>query len=732
MTINKTNKKSPKEKYISDMALTFKIFLVFSGLIVWNIFAIQFGPDAEKLRSDADSLVYKRVTIKAHRGNIFARDGRVLATSVPMYEFRMDFGSDALVDSLFYNPRTKKNYVKDLADSLSSMFGDASSATYENRISKYLNDKNHSNRYVKILPRRVNYTEMQRLKKFPIWKNGQRKTGLIIVPSTKRILPHGSMASRTIGNVNEDGKGSGLEISFNEELSGKDGSSIMRKVSGSFRVPEPDESNSEPVDGQDIVTTLDIDVQDVADASLRRQILEQEAEWGTAILMEVETGEIRAMANITRRGDKLVEDYNHALGQLGEPGSTMKLASLIVLLEDAGMSLSDTIDTGSGSERVNGYIETDTRRGGYGLQSLKGVFEHSSNIGFAKAVTEHYNSNPQRFVDQLRKLGLDKDLEFQISGAARTKLYGPDSKLWSKISFNKLSYGYFIYITPLHVLTFYNAVANKGKMVAPMIVSELRSYGNTIKTFKPRTIVEKICSDKTLADIHTCLKGVVTDGTGALLQNDYYEIACKTGTAQVYNPETKSYKNPRDGSCRYLATMVGYFPADNPKYTCIVSIQTLHRPGSTKRFYGGSLAGPVFRDIANRIVSKDYMWQKELSDADSAATDRPKIKSGNATIKEIRRIAKSERLNIDKIEGKNGDYNRFSWRGDTLVTESIKIDSSRMPNVNGMGLRDAVKLLEGMGMKVRHTGRGTVVNQSPAAGSIIRSDNNVTLTLAIK
>ncbi|MBO5874491.1 MAG: hypothetical protein J6Q35_05630, partial [Rikenellaceae bacterium] len=271
----------------------FMVFFILGLFIVISILWTQYGPKSSDYRSAADKLVYVMDTVEAQRGNILAADGRVLATSVPMYEFRMDFASDGIIDTLFYNPRTKRDYVPELADSLSRMFGDRSAAQYEQYIRGCMQNP-RKNRYAKIIPRKVNYTEMSRLMKFPIWENGRRRSGLIVIQSTRRILPHGSMASRTIGNVNVFEKGSGLEMSFNEELKGKPGWSKMRKVSGSFRVPEPDEHNTEPVNGVDVVTTIDVDIQDVADASLRRQIMEQQADWGTAILMEVETGKILA------------------------------------------------------------------------------------------------------------------------------------------------------------------------------------------------------------------------------------------------------------------------------------------------------------------------------------------------------------------------------------------------------------------------------------------------------
>ena len=717
---------TPKEQTevrFSLMVRIFKATLIISAGVVGFILWTQFGPESGKYRAAANKMVYTWDTIWPLRGNILAEDGRVLATSVPMYDFRMDFASDGFVDSLF-----KKN-VKGLADSLSQMFGDRSAAQYESFL-RDCRSNPQKKRYVMIPPRKVNYPEMSRMMNFPFWKLGRRRTGLIVVQSTQRIRPHGSMALRTIGNVNNYGKGSGLEMSFNEELSGKYGLSKMRKVSGSFKVPEPDERNIEPDNGVDVVTTIDIDIQDVADASLRRQIMEQQADWGTAVLMEVATGKILAMANITRKGDQLVEDYNHALRQRLEPGSTIKLASLLVLLEDAKMTLSDTLDTGkSGTAIVNGFKETDTH--GYGVQSLRGIFELSSNIGFAKAVTNNYAKDPQRFIDQLRKLGIDTDLEMQIDGALNTTLYDTKHQKWTPIALNKVAFGYFVYITPMQVLALYNTVANNGKMMAPMIVSELRSYGNTVESYKPRVLIDRICSQATLDSAKICLEGVVNDGTAQLLKNDYYDVAGKTGTAQLYDDVRGTYKYA-DGSCNYLATLVGYFPADNPKYSCIVSIKTFHKSGSKYRFYGGSLSGPVFKDIADRVMSKEYEWQRELSEGSEAAKDHPKIKSGSASQKDIRRIAKSEQFRVERYDGTEGEYNRFEWQGDTLAVESIKVDSIRMPNVKGMGLRDAVSLLEGMGLKVSHSGKGSVVSQSPAAGSRIKRGNSASLTLQLK
>ena len=470
-----------KKGIFRRVRVLYALFFFVGMLIAGKILYLQYGPKGPALRNKGTTITYERVKLEADRGDVLACDGRILATSVPMYEVRMDFAANGLIDSIFLRD------VDSLAASLSSFFGDKSKGAYKLMLVNAFRNRK-KNRYTLISPRRVNHLEIKQIAKFPLFRLGQNSSGFIARQINKRMLPHGRMAARTIGMVNEAGTRLGIEGAFDSVLRGIDGSVMMQRVSGSFRVPVPDEMNVDPVDGIDVVTTLDVDIQDVAEKALRDQLIAMQADWGTAILMEVATGEIRAMANLTRYSDeRVVEDFNYAIGMNLEPGSTEKLASLITLLDDAGASLDETYDTGDGRIVIGRAKVVDSHA--CGLLTLKGVFEKSSNVGFAMAVNKYYRDDPKRFVDHLCKMGLDQPLGLQIAGEQKPVIRKPGDKWWDGTTLTMMSYGYALRLTPLKTLTFYNAVANGGKMVSPLLVKELRQYGQTLRTFGARTMV---------------------------------------------------------------------------------------------------------------------------------------------------------------------------------------------------------------------------------------------------
>ena len=441
-----------KKGIFRRVRVLYALFFFVGMLIAGKILYLQYGPKGPALRNKGTTITYERVKLEADRGDVLACDGRILATSVPMYEVRMDFAANGLIDSVFLRD------VDSLAGSLSSFFGDKSKGAYKLMLVNAFRNRK-KNRYTLISPRRVNHLEIKQIAKFPLFRLGQNRSGFIARQINKRMLPHGRMAARTIGMVNEAGTRLGIEGAFDSVLRGIDGSVMMQRVSGSFRVPVPDEMNVDPVDGIDVVTTLDVDIQDVAEKALRDQLIAMQADWGTAILMEVATGEIRAMANLTRYSDeRVVEDFNYAIGMNLEPGSTEKLASLITLLDDAGASLDETYDTGDGRIVIGRAKVVDSHA--CGLLTLKGVFEKSSNVGFAMAVNKYYRDDPKRFVDHLCKMGLDQPLGLQIAGEQKPVIRKPGDKWWDGTTLTMMSYGYALRLTPLKTLTFYNAVAN--------------------------------------------------------------------------------------------------------------------------------------------------------------------------------------------------------------------------------------------------------------------------------
>ncbi len=708
-----------KRDILTRVRWLYVIFVVAGAAIAGRILYIQYGPEGDELRKKARKITYERVAIEADRGDILAVDGRTLAISIPTFEIRMDFAAAGLTDSVF------NAGVDSLAANLSAFFRDKSAAAYKAKLVNARANRN-ANRYVLLSPRRVNYIERGRIAKFPIFRLGQNRGGLITPQVNLRLHPHGSLARRTIGGFNEQGVSWGVEGAFDHQLRGQDGNTLMQRISGSFKVPVPDEGNVEPVNGVDVVTSLDVDIQDVAESALREQLERGNAKWGTVVLMEGATGEIRAMANLTRKAEGVVvEDFNYAIGMNLEPGSTFKLASLIALL-DGGMPLGKKFDTGTGTMTIGRARVVDSHP--CGKQDLKGIFEHSSNVGFALAVNELYGAHPDRFVDKVCAMGLDKNLGVQIPGGQTPVVKHPSDKSrggWDGMTLTMMSYGYALRITPLHTLSLYNAVANNGTMMRPLLVKEVREYGQTIQTIRPEVLVPQICSKETLAQVQECLTGVVDEGTAGLLKNPYYKVAAKTGTAQV--AQGRGGYTDRFGGRHYLATLVGYFPAENPKYSCIVAIETYHGPGSYGTYYGASLSGPVFRAIADRVYASNVAWQDPVNKGREKATGNPPLKGGD--LREIKTVA--SRLSIPVEMPPRG--NRWGVAGSPdsakIVVTALDPAARGVPSVVGLGLKEAVYLLESKGLKAAFSGRGKVLSQSVEPGTEIVRGSVVVLAL---
>ncbi len=690
-------------------------------LIAGKILYLQYGPKGPALRNKGTTITYERVKLEADRGDVLACDGRILATCpFAMYEVRMDFAANGLIDSVFLRD------VDSLAGSLSSFFGDKSKGAYKLMLVNAFRNRK-KNRYTLISPRRVNHLEIKQIAKFPLFRLGQNRSGFIARQINKRMLPHGRMAARTIGMVNEAGTRLGIEGAFDSVLRGIDGSVMMQRVSGSFRVPVPDEMNVDPVDGIDVVTTLDVDIQDVAEKALRDQLIAMQADWGTAILMEVATGEIRAMANLTRYSDeRVVEDFNYAIGMNLEPGSTEKLASLITLLDDAGASLDETYDTGDGRIVIGRAKVVDSHA--CGLLTLKGVFEKSSNVGFAMAVSQYYRDDPKRFVDHLCKMGLDQPLGLQIAGEQKPVIRKPGDKWWDGTTLTMMSYGYALRLTPLKTLTFYNAVANGGKMVSPLLVKELRQYGQTLRTFGARTMVSSIASRETLEEVREAMRGVVEEGTARRMRSRYYSVGGKTGTAQI--AMGRSGYTDRNGGRHYLGTFVGYFPEDDPKYSCLVAVKTYNATGHRRYYYGGTVARAGVQGDRRPGVCEEY-GLAETCFGNGRQVREEAFRQGRP-----RRADARSRLPFDiPYEGRRREK---PWKEFTSIDSTGAVYTEyderggKVPCVVGMGLKDAIYLLERQGMIVSFSGAGTVLSQSVPAGSKARRGQTVSLILGVE
>lgn len=717
--------KIKKEIYNRSMWLYVCFVAIAFGFVI-RILQLQYSEEGTSLRAESKSIknVEHRV-LKARRGDILTYDNKVLASTIPLYHIYMDFRSNGL-DSVKFNQN-----VKPLAKELSDFYKDKSASAYLDSLKRWYNK---GYRYKKISPKRINYIELRTLLTFPLFKEGRYKGGWALDTLENRVFPYGELASRTIGSINEAGRKIGVEGSQDSILAGMNGVGLYQKVSGTFWVPVEDVNNSEPIDGLNVVTTIDIEVQDVAEKILRKQLVENEASWGTAILMDVESGEIRALANLGRKKDGTYADiYNYAIGQNMEPGSTFKIVSLLALLEDRKVSINQMVDCGDGSEMVGTAKVNDTRRGGYGTISVGRMFEVSSNIGFARSIYNNYRDNPQKFIDFIKSRNFDKSFDFAIKGESTPRFHKPGDKSWSKNTLPMMAYGYELLYTPLHTLAIYNAVANSGVYVKPKIIRHYTKGKTIVEQVPTDTLCKAICSEKNLRDIKFAMEKVVNDGTAKVLLNPNYRVAGKTGTAQVSKGKLGYHY---DGGRNYLATVVGYFPADNPKYSCIVAIETFHRDGSSKLYYGGSLSGPVFRSIADKVYSQAVDWGHNLQRPEKFATaaansaptaiehtasQRILVKGGDS--KKVDNVVRMFKLPIKQSSDK------IVRIDSSLSVESIDLDNAQVPNVRGMGLRDAIYTLNSLGFKVFTSGAGTVSEQTPQPGVAFIKGDSIKLVL---
>ncbi len=687
------------------------LLLVFVAIsVVGKVIYLQLA-EGEKWSAKEAELTDRQKSIEANRGNILASDGRKLACSVPSYRLYMDMKANGLTDEVFSRD------VDSLALCLSQFFKDYSVSEYKQRLVKA---RKEGRRYYRINRRRVSYTELKEIKDYPIFRLGKNKGGFLPEQIDRRKLPFGMLASRTIGKLYEEkekGGMLGLERAYNNELKGKNGVSTYARISGRW-VPE---EVLPPQNGKDIQTSIDIEIQDVAENSLMQQMKKYDGDHGVAILMEVETGKIKAIVNLFRRspGDYIEDNFNYAIGESTEPGSTFKLASFIAALEDGYINLEDSIDTGNGVQRYYDRNMRDSHSGGYGKLTYRQVFEKSSNVGTSKMIVENYKSNPKRFVDRLYSMGLNKPNGLEIKGEGVPSIKYPGSKTWSGVSLPWMSIGYEVQLTPLQILTFYNAVANNGKMMKPYFVTGIYEHGVLKKEIEPTVLNPSICSLSTIEKVHSLLVGVVDHGTARNIKTDNYVIAGKTGTAQV----AKGASGYKTGSgVEYQASFCGYFPANRPKYSCIVVVKGL----SSKGYYGNVVAGSVFREISDRVYATGFDMMDEKVEEIPDKGVLPYSKGG--TKQELLAVLKPINVPV------NGEDLTSEWISTTA--QEYKIDFNKksfvnglVPNVIGLGAKDAVAILENMGMHVIVSGRGRVTDQSITAGSRISKGKRIMLKL---
>lgn len=744
-----------KSKIKSDILLRVRLlYLLFFGvglLILGRLVWVQYFSDEVAGNSERiEGRIFRDEVLSARRGSILARGGEALASSI--FRYRVDFdmaaeGFDSLelfheqCDSLakllaaFFGDRTAEEYSRLMREEHDKRYRLVyrKDTTYytsdswlgrlidrlhgEEMTTRALYDTLRDTRPVQILPREVDFTEWQTLKEYPIlnWNLGMVYR---LEPLDKRIYPQGELARRTIGRCDERGA-YGVEAIWRERLAGTPGLERRQRIARGFSSRVAGYAgNVEPEGGADVVTTLDIDLQDVVDRALRHQLREQRALWGTSIVMECATGEILALSNLGRTAEGgYAELENYALSRRMEPGSTFKLAALLALLEDCGAELDLTYDSGNGARVMVGKAQVQDAHKGYGVTDLKTATAQSLNVFYARAIYEAYKENPQRYVDFLKHLHLDRPVGLEEYGERAPLLPEPGSNLWyPHVTLPNLGYGYAIELTPIQILTLYNAVANGGRMVAPSLVREIRHEGEVVERFEPRVLVEQIASEQTLARVRECLEEVALSGTAKYYFGDTtrYRVGAKTGTAKVAQGGVRY----EDGY--YLGSMVCYLPAEAPRYTILTSVYTRRGLGST--IYGAGLAGPVVRSVADYLAVRDpqpFRVEQENLPLEG------RLKGGDAAA--VRRVARSRDWSVEQ-EQRRG-WCRVEFDSSGLRVQPLEEDLDRVPNVCGMGLKDALYLLESRGLRVNFSGRGAVVSQSLGAGEPFKRGATITIVL---
>lgn len=643
---------------------------LFAILVALKLLNIQFI-EGDKYKELAERRTTQNFTITANRGNLYDSKGNLLATSVPKYDIRFD--------AVTVSKENFENNVDALATELSK-FNGKPKAYWNSKLRKARANKN---RYY-LIARNLGYSDYIKVKGFPLFKMGANKGGFIAEQRTVREHPLGKMAERTVGYERKDEEGYytrvGLEGAFGQYLRGQDGKRLKQKIAKNQWKPISDANEVEPRDGLDVISTIDVNIQDIAHHALLGQLEKFEADHGTVVVMETETGEIKAMSNLGRTSSgKYYEKLNYAVGESHEPGSTFKLMAMVAALEDKVVDTATVVDTENG--RIKYYDRTvyDSKWGGYGKISVARAFELSSNTAFSKIINNSYKNNPKKFVNRLKNMGIDEKLGIEIVGEGEPKIPYPGDKNWYGTTLPWLAFGYGVSMTPLQTLTFYNAIANDGEMVKPRFIKAVKEWDKTVEEHHREVLKKSICSKETAKKVREMMKNTVIRGTADNIYEERFSMAGKTGTCQV-----EYWKKPG----QYIASFAGYFPAENPKYSCIVVI---HKPNKDIGYYGNIVAAPVFKTIAQKIYT------------DTPVTDE-----------------------LDGIEVNHASVEK-EFEGYYNTAQTYK---TIMPDLRGLPAMDAVSLLENMGMRVRISGKGNVKRQSIDKGTKLKPNQVVSLTLS--
>jgi cell division protein FtsI (penicillin-binding protein 3) len=696
--------------------ILWRVYLCFLGIVALSLVVLGKVIYIQRVQGNywrglSDSLHQKFVELDAERGTIYSDDSSMLSTSIPWFNIYIDFGADGLREK---NGHRFTSNLDSLSLCLSTLFGDKSTKTYKKELQKgyQANDRYY------LLQANVPFEKYRKLRTFPLVREGRNKSGFIPEVINKRLNPFGLLANRTIGLARTNAQNVGLERTYDTLLKGETGRRLVRYIAGGTYIPV-EGYEIESVNGRDLVTTIDVNIQDIAENALLRELQEDQAEHGTCMVMEVATGKIKAIANLGQQTDGTYwEDMNYAI-RATEPGSTFKLATLLSLLEDKKVTLNNTVDLNGGSWKIGGRTVYDSEPHDSRTFSVKEAFEISSNVGMAKLAVAHYSANPNQFINHLRSLHLDRPTGVDLAGEATPILITPKSRTWSATALPWMAFGYEVLITPLNTLTLYNAVANNGRMVKPYLVSSVEESGIIVKENQPTTLVEKICSDETLKQLQECLKGVCSDpeGTGThTFKNSFYKVAGKTGTALVANG-SHGYADHI-----YQSSFVGYFPSDAPKYTCIVVIK--NKPFA-KKYLGAKVAGPVFKEVADRLMSTE----PELENNAPLTRDSSRFYNAGLT-NNIRLVEQTLGLHYTDSAGTNDWSGLYaSQAGGEAVLNRHLVSRQTIPDVKGMGLRDALYMLESMDLRVTVKGSGKVRSQEPEPGSPVKKTETISIQL---
>lgn len=661
----------------------------------------------------ADRFVKENVVVHPNRGNIISSDGKLMASSLPEYKIYMDFVAGGKEkDSLLMS------HLQEISEGLNQIFPDKSAQAFRKHI---LKGRRKKSRNYLLYPKRISYIQYKQVKELPVFCLSKYKGGFHELAFNQRKKPFGSLAMRTLGDMYPDmaqGAKNGLELTYDSILRGTDGITHRQKVMNKYLniVDKP------AVDGCDIITTIDVGIQDIAEKALVDQLKTLDAVWGVAIVMDVATGEVKANVNMTQAADgNFYEMKNLAVSNLMEPGSTFKTASIMVALEDNYITPDYVVDTQNGIVNMHGSWMKDWNwyKGGYGQIDVTRILEVSSNVGVSSIIDKFYRNNPQKFIDGLRRMSIDTPLNLGFAGEASPRILGPKERYFAKTTLPWMSIGYETQIPPIYILNFYNAIANNGVMVKPKFVKAIAKDGETIEEFPTEVVNPKICSDKTLSQIRTILRKVVSEGLAKPAGSKQFNVSGKTGTAQISQGKA-GYKA---GGVSYMVSFCGYFPSEAPKYSCLVQIQIPHGPAS-----GGLQAGSVFSHIAERVYAK-HLYRDLAHAKDSTAILVPDIKKGD--IKEAAYILQALNVsnNGNSLKGEGPIWGKAETSASYAKFEKIKKNKRLVPNVKGMGAKDAVYLLESQGLKVHLIGVGKVTAQNLTPGTVLKKGQTITLTL---